>query len=143
MDPKPYLKEINLKNETIDDSDRYPFSIPAISNLKSINFHPDVTFIIGVNGAGKSTLIEAIALSLGFSPEGGTKNVRLQTHANTSELHQHLKLIKSFRKPKDYFFLRAESFYSFSSYMEETGYLSAYNNESIHTLSHGEALSPH
>jgi len=33
-----------------------------------------MTYFIGENGSGKSTLLEAIAVSLGFNAEGGSKN---------------------------------------------------------------------
>ncbi|MFE8046158.1 hypothetical protein RBA69_05360 [Brenneria goodwinii] len=29
---------------------------------------------MGENGSGKSTLLESLAVSMGFNPEGGTKN---------------------------------------------------------------------
>ena len=73
MEAKPYLQEIILKREEVPSFDIYPFNIPALTDLKSLKFHPDVTFIVGENGSGKSTLIEAIALHLGFGIEGGTK----------------------------------------------------------------------
>jgi predicted ATPase len=41
----------------------YPSSLPAIREVKKIEFHPKVTFIIGENGIGKSTLLEAIAVA--------------------------------------------------------------------------------
>src|SRR4051812_5868099 len=111
MEAKPYLKEIILKRNLITSFEKYPFHIPAIKNLSTLAFHPDVTFIVGENGSGKSTLIEAIALSLGFGIEGGTKNMQFQTHDNASVLSNYLTGVKSFRKPSDYYFLRAESFY--------------------------------
>jgi predicted ATPase len=55
----------------------FPFSIPAIHNLTTLTFHPDVTFFVGENGSGKSTLIEGIAMALGFGAAGGTRNVQL------------------------------------------------------------------
>jgi predicted ATPase len=51
----------------------FPFSIPAIGNLPVMEFHKDVTFIIGKNGSGKSTFIEAVAEWLGLSGQGGSK----------------------------------------------------------------------
>lgn len=142
MHVKPYLREVSLKHDTLPAEEEYPFSIPAVKSLasSSLEFHSDVTFIIGENGAGKSTLIEAIALSLGFGIEGGTKNVRFQTHDNASGLSTHLKLTKGFRKPDDYYFLRAESFYNVATYMEETTDLRRYGEKSLHALSHGEAF---
>jgi len=140
MEAKPYLKEVSLKRDLIPSFDSYPFNIPAVSNLSTLKFHPDVTFIVGENGAGKSTLIEAIALNLGFGIEGGTKNVQFQTHNNGSQLFNYLKSVRSFKKPSDYYFLRAESFYNVATYMEEVGYLESYGNKSLHDRSHGESF---
>ncbi|MGC6429672.1 MAG: AAA family ATPase [Jejuia sp.] len=140
LNKKPYLKEIILNHDLISSYREYPFNIPIIKTLNSLEFHKDVTFIIGENGTGKSTLIESIALSLGFGIEGGTRNVQIKTHNNASSLFQHLKLIKSFQKPSDYYFLRAESFYNVATYMEETNYLKGYGGISLHNLSHGESF---
>lgn len=138
MNQKPYLIEVQVE-QRIDDFNEYPFDIPAFKNLSSIRFHQDVTFLVGENGAGKSTLIEAIALSLGFGPEGGTRNVQFTTHNNTSNLGDYLRLIRSYKSPIDYYFLRTESFYNVATYMEQTGYTKGYGG-SPHTRSHGESI---
>ena len=140
MEAKPYLRSVSLKRDQISSFDSYPFSIPAVRELDTLEFHPDVTFLVGENGSGKSTLIEAIAMSLGFGAEGGTKNVQFRTANDTSPLHQYLKLARSFGKPKDFYFLRAESFYNVATYMEEVGYLAGYGDKSLHARSHGEAF---
>ena len=140
MNEKPYLIEISIKNKDTNNSDEYPFNIPAVANLRKLSFHPDVTFIIGENGTGKSTIIEAIAIAMGFGPEGGTRNVRFETADTVSELHKHLRISKSFKKPNDYYFLRAESFYNVATYMDGTGYLGGYGNKSLHHRSHGESF---
>jgi len=140
MQEKPYLKEIALKRESIGDFESYPFCIPAIRKLKTLKFHPDVTFFVGENGSGKSTLIEANAVALGFNPEGGTKQSQFTTSRTHSELHRHLRLVRSFKKPGDEYFLRAESFYNLATFMEETGYLRGYGGKSLHQQSHGESF---
>jgi len=140
MQIKPYLKEISLKREMVEDFEAYPFCIPGIKNLKSLKFHPDVTFLVGENGSGKSTLIEAIAVGLGFNAEGGTKQSQFTTNRTHSELHQYLRLVRSFKKPGDEYFLRAESFYNLATFMEETGYLRGYGGKSLHQQSHGESF---
>jgi len=140
MQEKPYLKEIALKRESIEDFDSYPFCIPAIKKLKTLKFHPDVTFFVGENGSGKSTLIEAIAVGLGYNPEGGTKQSQFTTSRTHSELHRHLRFVRSFKKPGDEYFLRAESFYNLATFMEETGYLRGYGGKSLHQQSHGESF---
>jgi len=141
MEAKPYLKEVIFQREDVFSFDSYPFNIPAVAKLNSLKFHPDVTFIVGENGTGKSTLIEAIALKLGFGIEGGTKNVQIQTHHNNnSDLFNYLKAIKSFKTPRDSYFLRAESFYNVATYMEEVDYLKGYGGRSLHQQSHGESF---
>ncbi len=135
LNEKPYLRSIELKRDKIESFNVYPFSIPSIAEFDAIEFHEDVTFFVGENGAGKSTLLEAIAVSLGFNPEGGNRNTNFATNSTHSELSEYIKMIRSFKKPKDGYFLRAESFYNFASYMDEIG-----NGESLHEQSHGESF---
>jgi predicted ATPase len=140
LSEKPYLRSIELKRGVIDSFDEYPFCIPSLKELDVLEFHEDVTFFVGENGAGKSTLLEAIAVSLGFNAEGGNKNTQFSTSATHSELSDYLKIIRSFKKPKDGYFLRAESFYNLATYMDNTGYLVGYGGESLHRQSHGESF---
>jgi len=142
MQARPYLKKISLKENMTPNWDEYPFNIPAIQNLNTLEFHPDVTFLVGENGAGKSTLIEAIALAMGFSSEGGTRNFNLATADTISPLHKYLKIVKSYATPKDYYFLRAESFYNVATYMAQTGgaVSAGYGAKELHERSHGEAF---
>lgn len=140
FEDRPYLREILLKRDDVDNFDVYPFCIPAIKELDFLEFHPDVTFFVGENGTGKSTLIEAIAVSQGFNPEGGTKNSTFSSCRTHSVLHQFLKTIKSFKKPRDGYFLRAETFYNLATLMDEVGYLIVYVGKSLHEQSHGESF---
>jgi len=140
LNKKPYLQNVSFKCDAKIDWDVYPFNIPAIKELDKLDFHPDVTFLVGENGSGKSTILEAIALALGFGHEGGTKNVRVHTSNSESSLHDFLRLSKSFARPKDAYFLRAESFFNVASYMDEVGYLEGYGDRSLHACSHGESF---
>jgi predicted ATPase len=140
LEAKPYLIDITMLREQIEAWDEYPFCLPVLKNLETLGFHPDVTFFIGENGAGKSTLLEAIAQLLGYNPEGGNKNTLFSTRETHSSLHHFLKSGKSFRRPKDGFFLRAESFYNVASYIDDVGYLGGYGGRSLHEQSHGESF---
>ncbi len=140
-----YLRSIELNREKIGNDNKYPFCLPAVKNLSHLEFHPKVTFIIGENGTGKSTILEAIAVAYGFNPEGGTKNFNFASKATHSELHNFLRLIKGVMRPKDGFFLRAESFYNVATNidnlnMEVPGLLSSYGGKSLHEQSHGESF---
>ena len=134
------IEEVEEEKIEVDPFEHYPFSIPVVKNLETLEFHPDVTFLVGENGSGKSTLIEAIAIALEFNAEGGTANANFTTDETHSKLHKYLRLNRGLDRPKDSYFLRAESFYSLASYIEEVGYLKGYGGESLHELSHGEAF---
>lgn len=138
---KPYLRSIALKDSVTPEMRReYPFGIPSIRNMRSIEFHPDVTFLVGENGSGKSTILEAIALAMGFGQEGGTKNVQISSADTVSPLFKYIKMVRGSFTPKDSYFLRAESFFNVATYMDEVGLLGGYGNLSLHEQSHGEAF---
>lgn len=129
-----FIKEVKLDRERVPDFNRYPFNIPVISNLESIRFTKPITFLVGENGAGKSTLIEALAVSMGLSAEGGSRNMRYETMNTTSVLHEYCKIVQSGFRPIWKFFLRAESFYTMANDFEQ------YKISSWHQQSHGEAF---
>lgn len=145
---KPYLREVSLKRNQNSDYERYPFNLPVVRSLKRFKLHPDVTFIIGENGSGKSTLLEAIATAWGFNPEGGTLNFRFSTRASHSNLYDHLRLVRSVQRPKDGFFLRAESFFNLATNIEQMDaepstaplVIDSYGGNSLHEQSHGESF---
>jgi predicted ATPase len=132
----PHLISARFLPNTPAGFDSYPFDIPAVRDLERIAFHPNVTFFVGENGAGKSTVLEALAMALGFSAEGGTRNARVETVTSVSSLHETLRLARGVPFPKDGYFLRAESFFNVATYMDAVGGLDA----SLHRQSHGEAF---
>lgn len=141
-----YLRSIELLRNEIKSFSQYPFSLPAICNLETLELHPRVTFIIGENGTGKSTFLEAIAVAWGFNPEGGTVNFNFHTRNSHSELYRFIRLVRSAKKPKDGFFLRAESFYNLATNIDELDNLGrkrlidSYGGRSLHEQSHGESF---
>ena len=132
IDAEHYLLDVKLRREKVPSFDAYPFYLPVVRSLKSLEMHPKVTFIIGENGSGKSTLLEAIATSWGFNPEGGTKNFRFQTRSSHSLLHEYLLLVKGVHRPKDGFFLRAESFFNVATEIDNLNVVNSYGGKSLH-----------
>src|SRR5215208_6391182 len=88
------LRHLELLRHRVPDWATYPFSIPAVAHLDTLELDRSVTFLVGENGCGKSTLIEAIAIKAGFNPEGGTKNFTSSHRPSESPLHQHLRLAR-------------------------------------------------
>jgi predicted ATPase len=141
----PFIAAVSLKRERVPSFDLYPYSIPAVRHLTSLNLHPRVTFFVGENGTGKSTLLEAIAVADGMNAEGGTRNFSLTTRESHSKLYEALQLARTVRRRdrSDSFFLRAESFYNVASYVDQLGFdpaTSPYGPISLHDQSHGEAF---
>lgn len=138
---RQYLLSAELMWDRVEDRVAFPYALPAISSLGSIDFHPKVTFIVGENGSGKSTLIEALAVAWGFNPEGGSRNFRFGTFNSHSELHKALRLVRTIRRARDGFFLRAESYFNVATYVEQLDDgLGPYGGRSLHEQSHGESF---
>ena len=142
-----YLRSTKLNRVRIGSFSNYPFSLPVISNLSNMSFHPNVTMFVGENGTGKSTILEAIAMALGFNPEGGTRNFSFTSRDSHSELHNYITTVKGVKNPGDGFFLRAESFYNLATNIEELDkgnsgprIIDSYGGYSLHEQSHGESF---
>ncbi|MBR6233551.1 MAG: AAA family ATPase [Erysipelotrichaceae bacterium] len=140
-----YIRSVQIEERLPEDS--YLSAIPSIRQLeeKPLVFEKPVSFFIGENGSGKSTLMEAIAIAMGFNPEGGTKNFTFSTDDTHSDLYKHILITRS-AYPKDGFFLRAESFYNFATNVNKLDVggkvplIDYYGGKSLHEQSHGESF---
>lgn len=144
-----YISEVRIGKEI--PRNNYLSRLPVIRNLQKmggLNFHKNVTFLVGENGVGKSTLIEGIAVAMGFNPEGGTINFNFATNDSHSDLYHYLTVSRGYKRHRDGFFLRAESFYNVASNIDELdaepGFgaklISSYGGVSLHKQSHGESF---
>lgn len=141
------IDHIRLKN--MNDNNSYIKNLPVVNNLSKIeklDLSSDVVFFVGENGTGKSTFLEALAVSCGFNPEGGTKNFNFHTENTHSELHNYLVVSRK-KSYKDGFFLRAESFYNVASNIDTLDrdmggakIIDSYGGVSLHKQSHGESF---
>lgn len=135
-----------IRNEHIPSADdSYPFNLPIVRNLKSLEFSKSVTYIVGENGSGKSTLLEAIANLLGLNAEGGSKNFNFSTQKTHSFLYNELRAVRADLSYRNAFFFRAESFYNVASEVdriakEDCRMLNSYGGISLHEQSHGESF---
>jgi len=134
----PFLHRVQSLPDKFDRT-RYPFDLRAFSEGIDLEFRSTVTFFVGENGSGKSTLLEALAECCGFNPEGGNRDHHRATFAGRSALAQALRL-SWLPKVTSAFFLRAESFFNFATYIEQVSDLQAYGGKSLHAQSHGESF---
>ncbi|HEX5241981.1 MAG TPA: AAA family ATPase [Tepidisphaeraceae bacterium] len=146
-----FLPEVQLLRDRVSPFEEYPFCLPAVKALDTLTLHPKVTFLIGENGSGKSTLLEAVAVGLGLNAEGGSRNFNFTTRSSHSSLCDFLRLRRSIRRPRDCWFLRAESFFNVATEIENLDAASpitpanpaiadAYGERSLHEQSHGESF---
>jgi predicted ATPase len=144
------LKKITLLRDRVDDWKAYPFSVATIGGLHELSLRSRICFFAGENGTGKSTLLEAIAAHYGFGREGGNRNFSNDTTASNHSIDPLVRALRlSFDKRTGAgYFLRAESFFNTTSYMdkldEEFSYSppigASYGGRSLHTRSHGETF---
>jgi len=142
-----YIRRIQLLRDKVDSFDCFPFSLPAVRSLDILDLHPKVTYFVGENGSRKSTLLEAIAVSCGLNAEGGSKNFRFGTRISHSVLNEYLRIARGVRRPKDAFFLRAESYFNVATEIENLDQgaggppiISYFGGRSLHEQSHGESF---
>lgn len=143
-----YVEQVSLARPIPEDN--YLCSLPVVQHLKenALAFSAPVTFLVGENGTGKSTLTEALAVAMGFNPEGGTKNFCFSTADSHSDLYRYLRVAKGYIRPRDGFFLRAESFFNVATNIEELDkqpttspfIIDSYGGLSLHKQSHGESF---
>jgi predicted ATPase len=134
----PFLRHIGYDASAVDRA-AYPFDIPALSRGVDLTFRTPITFFVGENGSGKSTLLEALAECCGFNPEGGNRDHHRAVFADRSPFAQALRL-SWLPKVTEGFFMRAESFYNFATYIQGVSDLRAYGGKSLHEQSHGESF---
>ena len=139
----PFLKNIKIEIPPGKEG-KYPFNIPAIKGGLELKLSSFITFVAGENGSGKSTLLEALADKIGFNPEGGSRNSNYAYQYTETELAWAMKL-GWMPKVTTGFFMRAESFFNYASYLDELAKddgrtFNTYGGKSLHEQSHGESF---
>lgn len=132
------VRKIQISWDQIPE-DSYVRDIESLHDLHTLKFESPVTFFTGENGSGKSTLLEAIAVSLGFNAEGGTRNYSFSTRETHSDLCLGLSAIRSTKRMRWGYFLRAESFYNVATMEEEYTTMGGIPQH-LHLRSHGESF---
>jgi predicted ATPase len=114
--------------------------LPWLAPHLNLTLTTPLTFLVGENGTGKSTLLEAIAWACGFGAHGGNRDQSFAEDADGHMLGRALRLGWR-QKVSGGFFLRAETFFNFASYLESVGStFLAYGGKSLRHQSHGEAF---
>jgi predicted ATPase len=91
----------------------FPFDVPIVRQLETLELNTAVTFFVGENGSGKSTLLEAMALAAELPTVGSDETRADATLTAQRALAKHLTLSWTSRSKRG-FFLRAEDFFGYA-----------------------------
>jgi predicted ATPase len=124
----------------------FPFEVPAVADVASLDLAAPVTLLAGDNGSGKSTLVEALAEAAGFAPQGGELERAGELPAVPRAVFGGAlePVLAQWSKPRNGYFLRAESFFNIAALVDGAGKfapdLSLYGDVPLHGQSHGESF---
>jgi predicted ATPase len=140
--PGPYLLGLRPTGQFPDG---FPFDVPAVAALDTLDLSAPVTLLAGENGAGKSTIVEALAEAIGFDVEGGELERAGELPAVPRNVFQNLaEPVLTSAKPRNGFFLRAESFFNVARFVDSGDQfapdLSLYGDVPLHGQSHGQSF---
>jgi predicted ATPase len=107
-----HLTSVSLGRIEPDLAGKFPFNVPVIQALPTIEFASPVTFLVGENGSGKSTFLEALANAANSIAAGSDDLERDRTLGAVKNLARTLKLTWTKRTRKG-FFLRAEDYFGY------------------------------
>jgi predicted ATPase len=133
----------------LDDREVFPFSVPAVAHVEQLRLDQSVTLLAGENGTGKSTILEAVAAAIGFAEEGGEFSRLGELPAVPRNVIDEQKTpllapVLSATKPRNGYFLRAESFFNVAEFIDSGDRfapdLSLYGDVPLHAQSHGESF---
>jgi predicted ATPase len=141
--PGPYI--LGLRPDRDRWGTGFPFDVPAVAAVGDLHLDTPVTLLAGDNGTGKSTLVEAIAAAVGFAEQGGELERSGELPAVPRPVFDGaLAPVLSSSKPRNGYFLRAESFFNVARFVDSEGTfapdLSLYGDVPLHRQSHGESF---
>ena len=90
-----------------------------MTSIERLALGQPVTLLAGDNGSGKSTVLEAIAAAVGFDEQGGELERLGELPAvPRSILRDALAPVLSGTKPRNGYYLRAESFFNVAAFVD-------------------------
>jgi len=143
--PGPFLLGLRWRDEAPGADEGFPFDVPAVADVERLRLDAGITLLVGDNGTGKSTLVEAAAEAMGFAPEGGELERSGELPAvPRAVLGERLQPVLGRTKPRNGYFLRAESFFNVARFVDGGSQhapdLSIYGGVPLHEQSHGQSF---
>ncbi|MFA9269283.1 MAG: AAA family ATPase [Baekduiaceae bacterium] len=130
----------------------FPWNLPTLQRVPDLDLGSPVTLLSGENGAGKSTVIESLARAMGFAEQGGELErsgelppvPRPIGPVADGQVDPVLAPLVSRTRPRNGYFLRAESFFNIASFVDGGSIhapdVSLYGSVGLHEQSHGQSF---
>jgi predicted ATPase len=140
----PYV--LGMRRTELFADSGFPYDVPAVAAIEDLRLDAPITLLAGDNGSGKSTIVEAIAASMGFAAQGGEleRSGELPPVPRAVIGGGAVEPVLSHTKPRNGYFLRAESFFNVAAYVgsadEHAPDLSLYGDVPLHEQSHGQSF---
>ncbi len=99
------------------ESNSYPFNLPVIAKLSTLDLNHDVVIFVGNNGCGKSTILEILAVKLKLSRISEDLAYQDSEFKEIKEAISNFK-IEYLKKPNGFFF-RSEDFITYIRFLEK------------------------
>ncbi len=96
-----------------EPADRFPWSLPLLRELDTLELRAPVTFFVGENGSGKSSLLEGLAAGMGVVAVGSRDLERDDSLHGAREFARAFRFVRR-RHPRVKLFLRAEDVFGFT-----------------------------
>jgi predicted ATPase len=108
-----YLSALRRRADAAIDRDRFPWTLPLVRDLDSLEFTAPVTFLVGENGSGKSTLVEGIAAGMDAVAAGARDLRRDPTLQAARDFAAGFVFVRR-RHARTRLFLRAEDLFGYT-----------------------------
>lgn len=116
-DAGPQLSAVDYRR--LDGATGFPFTVPTVAALDTVEFRTPVTVLVGENGSGKSTFLEALAIACGLPAVGSSRLDADPSLAPQRRLADRFRLTWRGRTHRG-FFLRAEDFFGFQKRLAQS-----------------------
>lgn len=110
-DPGVYLSA--MRRHGAREESGFPWSVPVVASLESIEFTAPVTFFVGENGSGKSTVLEGIAAG-SRAIAVGSAEIDKDDSLNAARAFAAGFRFERRRQPRTKLFFRAEDIFGFT-----------------------------
>jgi len=109
-----FLSSLRRRTDAGVDADRFPWSLPLVRDLETLEFTAPITFLVGENGSGKSTLLEGMAVGMDAVAAGAHDLQHDPTLETAREFARGFVFVRH-RHARTRLFLRAEDVFGYTS----------------------------